>query len=77
VLGLAIQPYADAAGLEGVIGWLARTGAPVEAILMPAGFFFSSMGEGRNKPNGFVALVFAGAAIMAVGLTCLGLGLLL
>jgi hypothetical protein len=76
LLGLAVQPYADAADLDGVIGWLARTGAPAAAILMPAGFFFSSMGEGREKPNGLVALVFAGAAVLAVGLTCLGIGLL-
>lgn len=77
LLGLAIQPYADAASLDGLIGWLARTGAPAAAILMPAGFFFSSMGEGRERPNGLVVLVFAGAAVLAAGLTCLGLGLLL
>ncbi|SED43435.1 hypothetical protein SAMN04489844_4406 [Nocardioides exalbidus] len=77
LLGLAIQPYADAADLDGAIGWLARTGAPAAAILMPAGFFFSSMGEGRERPNGLVALVFAGATVLALGLTCLGLGLLL
>ena len=76
LLGLAIQPYADAAGLDGFIGWLARTGAPAAAILMPAGFFLSSMGEGRERPNRVVALVFAGASVLAVGLTCLGVGLL-
>lgn len=76
LLGLAIQPYADAAALDGVVGWLARTGAPAAAILMPAGFFFSSMGEGRERPNRLVVLVFAGAAVLAVGLTALGLGLL-
>jgi hypothetical protein len=29
LLGLAIQPYADAAGLEGFLGWVARAGAPL------------------------------------------------
>jgi hypothetical protein len=76
LLGLAVQPYADAAGLEGLVGWVARAGAPVAAILMPAGFFLSSMGAGRDKPNGLVALVFAGAALLAVGLAALGIGLL-
>ena len=44
---------------------------------MPGGFFFSSMGAGRTRPNGLIALVFAGAAVLAVSLTSLGLGLLL
>lgn len=77
VLGLVIQPYVDASGLDGALGWIARSGMPVAAILMPAGFFFSSMGSGRTGPNGLVALIFTGAAILAVGLSTLGLGLLL
>ena len=76
LLGLVVQPYADAAEVGGLLGWVARSGAPVAAILMPAGFFFSSMGAGREKPNGWVALVFVGAALLAVGLTALGAGLL-
>lgn len=76
LLGLVVQPYADVAGLEGVVGWVARAGAPVAAILMPAGFFFSSLGDGREKPNALVALVFAGATVLAVGLAALGIGLL-
>jgi hypothetical protein len=34
------------------------------------------MGEGRERPNGLVALVYAGGALLAIGLTSLGLGLL-
>ena len=44
---------------------------------MPGGFFFSSMGKGRTQPNGFVVMVFLGAALLAISLTSLGLGLLL
>ena len=77
LLGLICQPYADAAGIDGALGWVARSGVPVAAILMPAGFFFSSMGAARTRPNGFIALVFLGATVLAVGLTTLGLGLLL
>ena len=77
ILGLVCQPLADVAGLDGGWGWLARSGVPVAAILMPAGFFFSSMGAGRNRPNGLIALVYAGGLLLAAGLTTLGLGLLL
>ena len=77
LLALLVQPYVDAAGLDGVVGWLARSGVAVAALLMPGGFFLSSMGAGRTRPNGLIALVFAGAAVLAVSLTTLGLGLLL
>ncbi len=43
---------------------------------MPAGFFFSSMGNGRVRPNQLVWLVYAGAALLALGVATLGLGLL-
>ena len=36
----------------GPAGWVARHRIPIAAILMPAGFFFSSMGAGRTEPNG-------------------------
>ncbi|HEX6151778.1 hypothetical protein [Nocardioides sp.] len=77
VLALVCQPYVDATGLDGVLGWLARSGVAVAALLMPGGFFFSSMGKGRTQPNGFIVMVFLGAALLAVSLTSLGLGLLL
>ena len=76
LLGLVCQPYADAAAFDGVLGWLARSAVPVAAILMPAGFFLSSMGRGRTGPNGLVALVYGGALVLAAGLTALGVGLL-
>jgi hypothetical protein len=43
---------------------------------MPAGFFAASMGRGRTQPNKFVALILAGAAVLALGLGSLGVGLL-
>ena len=76
VLGLLCLLYVDATDLDGGWAWLARSGVPVAAILMPAGFFAASVGRGRTKPNGFIALVFAGGAVMAVALTTLGIGLL-
>jgi hypothetical protein len=77
VLALVCQPFVDAAELSGAWGWLARTGVAVAALLMPGGFFFSSMGRGRTEPNGFIAMVFAGGAVLALSLGTLGVGLLL
>ncbi len=76
VLSLVALLYADTAGLSGIWNWLARTGVPIAAILMPAGFFAASMGKGRTTPNKLIALVFAGAVVLALGLASLGVGLL-
>lgn len=76
VLALTALLYADAAGLSGVWNWLARSGVPVAAILMPAGFFAASAGHGRTRPNRMIVVVLVGAAALAVGLGSLGIGLL-
>lgn len=76
VLSLVVQLYVDAAALDGLFATVAAGGVPLAAILMPAGFFLSSMGEGRRAPNRLVWLVFAGAASLALSVTVLGLGLL-
>jgi hypothetical protein len=77
VLSLTALLYADAIHLAGLWGWLSRVGVPAAALLMPAGFFFSSVGEGRTSPNAFVALVYTGAIILAIGLGSLGIELLI
>jgi hypothetical protein len=77
ILALVCVLYADAAGQNGLWGWLARSGVAFAAILMPAGFFFSSMGSGREQPNRLVWLVYAGAVLLAAGVVSLGLALLL
>ena len=76
VLALVCQPFVDATDLSGLWEWVARSGVAVSALLMPAGFFFSSMGRGRTEPNRLIALVLAGAALLAVSLATLGVGLL-
>lgn len=76
VLALVCQPFVDATDLTGAWGWLARSGVAVSALLMPGGFFFSSMGRGRTEPNRWIALVLAGATLLAISLTTLGIGLL-
>jgi len=76
VLALVCQPFVDATNLSGPWAWVARSGVAVSALLMPGGFFFSSMGRGRTEPNRLIALVLAGAALLAVSLATLGVGLL-
>ena len=73
ILSLVIQVYVDGSG---IMEWMARSLVPIAALLMPAGFFFSSMGAGRTEPNKLIALVWAGAVSLAVGLATLGIGLL-
>lgn len=77
ILSLVGLLYADAADPEGVWAFMARSAVPAAALLMPAGFFFSSMGEGRTSPNRLVALIYLGAASLAAGLATLGVVLLL
>jgi len=76
LLALVCQVLADSTSQTGLLSWLSRSGVAFSAILMPAGFFFSSMGAGRTGPNRLIALVFAGAALLAASLVSLGIGLL-
>lgn len=76
LLALLCQILADSTTQTGVLNWLSRSGVAASALLMPGGFFFSSMGSGRTKPNKLIVLVFAGAALLAISLISLGIGLL-
>ena len=73
ILSLVALPYADAAGADGFLGWLARTAIPIAAILLPAGFFFSSIGAGRTRPNALVVLLWLGAVFLTAGVLTLGI----
>lgn len=76
LLALLCQVFADATDQSGFIDWLSRSGVAVAALLMPGGFFLSSLGAGRDRPNRLIVIVFAGAALLAVSLISLGVGLL-
>lgn len=76
LLALICQVFADATDQSGALDWLSRSGVAVAALLMPGGFFFSSMGAGREQPNRLIVMVFAGATLLALSLTSLGVGLL-
>jgi hypothetical protein len=76
IFSLLAQILADAAGMNGFPNLLARSGIPIAAILMPAGFFLSVGGRGVTSPNRLIALLYAGALSLAVGVVSLGIGLL-
>jgi hypothetical protein len=77
-LGLVTVLFADASGLTGVTGQVARSGVPFAAILMSGGFFLAAAGRGRTqaRPAG-LALVWLGALSLAAGAGTLGVALLL
>lgn len=75
-LGLVAAILADATTLHGGWRWLAQSGVAVSAILMSAGFFFSSMGKEVHQPNHWIVLLWAGAALLAAAVVTLGVGLL-
>ena len=77
ILSLVVQLYVDAVALDGLAATVARSAVPLAAILMPAGFFLSSMGANRTSPNRLIALLFAGAVSLAVGVATLGAALLI
>ena len=76
ILSLVGLLYVDQTSLSGVPLWLGRLGIPVAAILMSGGFFASSAGKDRTKPNQFIWVLWVGALSLAVGVVTLGLGLI-
>ena len=76
ILSLVIQLYVDSTDMSDGFTWLARSGVPIAAILIPAGFFFSAMGKGVTKPNRFFLMIPAGAVMLAAGVLATGVGLL-
>lgn len=51
-------------------------GVLVAAILIPAGFFLSVLGRDPQRPGRPIALLWAGAAVLTLGLLAVGLALL-
>jgi carbon starvation protein CstA len=68
--------YVDDAELGSFWKWLARTGAPIAAILIPAAFFLSVVSPTAKEPNGLINLAYVGAAFLAAALLTLGIGLI-
>ena len=76
ILSLFCQILADSANLPGPLMWIARTGVPFAAILIPAGFFLSMTSPTATHPNGLVLLIYLGIVALAASVITLGIGLL-
>ena len=76
ILSLVCQILADGAVLPDLLLWFVRIGVPLSAILISAGFFFSMLPPTATQASGAVALIYAGAAILALAVVTLGVGLL-
>jgi hypothetical protein len=76
VLSIAILSVVDDADLAAPWDPIARFGVPAAAILMPAGFFLSAIGNGRDRPNRWVALLWTGVAVLTITLVVAGIGLI-
>jgi len=76
VLSLVMLRYVDEAALSPVWKWLARSGAPIAAILIPAAFFLSVASPTATQPNGLMNLAYIGALFLASAVLSLGVGLI-
>ena len=76
VLSLVMLRYVDDAALSSFWKWLARAGAPIAAILIPAAFFLSVASPTAKEPNGLMNLAYIGALFLATAVLTLGVGLI-
>ena len=75
IISLLVLRYVDETNLRGGWLWLARTGVPIAAILMPAGFFGSILFPDQTEPNALIGLVPLGGLFLVAGLLVTGIGL--
>jgi hypothetical protein len=76
VLSLVMLRYVDEAALSPSWRWLARAGAPIAAILIPAAFFLSVASPTAKEPNGLLDLAYLGALFLGSSVLTLGVGLI-
>ena len=76
VLSLVMLRYVDEAVLSPFWKWIARTGAPIAAILIPAAFFLSVVSPTATEPNALMNLAYIGALFLTAGVLSLGVDLL-
>ena len=76
VLSLVMLRYVDEAVLSPFWKWLARTGAPIAAILFPAAFFLSVVSPTAKEPNGLTNLAYIGTLFLAAAVLSLVVGLI-
>jgi hypothetical protein len=68
--------YVDQTDLADGAKTLVRSGMALAPILISAGFFLSVIPPDAQRPNRMIALVYAGALLLAAGAVTLGVALL-
>lgn len=76
ILSLVMLRYVDEAVLSSSWKWLARLGAPIAAILIPAAFFLSVVSPTAREPNGLLNIAYLGGLFLAAAVLTLGVGLI-
>lgn len=76
ILSLVSLLYVDVGGVAAPWSQVAASAIPASALLIPGGFFFSSLGRGVTSANRWVVLIHLGVVSLAVGVVSLGIGLL-
>jgi uncharacterized membrane protein len=76
MLALVMLRYVDEAALSPGWKWVARLGAPVAAILIPAAFFLSVVSPSATEAGPAIMLAYPGAAALAGAVLVLGVGLI-
>jgi hypothetical protein len=75
ILALVALRYVDEANLSNHMKWCVRASIPIAAVLVPAAFFLSVVSPDATSPNGLIYLAYVGAALLAVSVLVLGIGL--
>jgi len=75
ILSLICQVLVDAIILPEPLAWIVRIGVSAAAILIPLGFFLSVASPRAERPGGAIQLVYWGAAVLAIAVLILGVGL--
>ena len=75
LLVLIAQLVIESTSLSTPLQWFVRIGFALSPIFISAGLFGAAPSEG-TKPTRLIVLIYIGAALLAVNLLALGLGLL-
>jgi hypothetical protein len=75
ILGLLVMLLTQLNDVAGLWQTLS-SGVLYAAVLMPAGFFLSVLGRDPQRPSRLIALLWAGAALLVIGLGAAGIGLI-
>jgi hypothetical protein len=75
ILALVAQIFMDQAQLPETLGWAARIGFMLAALLVSGGFFGGALG--KDQPGGLIAFLWIGVVLLAGSVITLGIGLIL